>query len=46
MSEGSGFTALVLEESGGKVSSSIKTLAEDTLPAGDVVVAVHYSDLN
>jgi acrylyl-CoA reductase (NADPH) len=42
----SGFTALVLDEAGGKVTSSIKTLQDDALPDGDVTVAVAYSDLN
>ena len=41
-----GFKALVLDESEGKVSPRIATLDESALPAGDVVVAVHYSDLN
>jgi acrylyl-CoA reductase (NADPH) len=40
------FRALVLEEQEGKVVSGLRTLASDALPAGDVVVAVRYSDLN
>lgn len=43
---GSGFKALVLEEAGGKVAPSLKTLADDALPEGDVTVAVKYSTLN
>ncbi len=46
MTQDSGFTALVLDEADGKVSSSIKTLGDDSLPEGDVVVSVSYSDLN
>ncbi|TVR84284.1 MAG: oxidoreductase [Rhodospirillales bacterium] len=40
------FRALILEEADGKVSHRIDTLADSTLPAGDVVVSVVYSDLN
>jgi acrylyl-CoA reductase (NADPH) len=40
------FRALVLNEAGGKVSSSLETLPYDALPAGDVVVRIAYSDLN
>ena len=40
------FKALVLEESDGKVSSSIEELDESRLPDGDVTVAVGYSTLN
>ncbi|OHC73310.1 MAG: acryloyl-CoA reductase [Rhodospirillales bacterium RIFCSPLOWO2_12_FULL_58_28] len=40
------FTALVLEEDGGKVRSSIKTLNDDALPDHEVSVAVAYSSLN
>ena len=40
------FSALVLDESGGKVSSAIRRLAVSDLPAGDVTVAVDYSTLN
>jgi len=40
------FKALLLEESDGKVSSRITTLAEDRLPPGEVTVDVAYSTLN
>jgi len=40
------FSALVLDETGGKVSSAIRRLAVSDLPAGDVTVAVDYSTLN
>lgn len=40
------FKALILEESDGKVSSSIRELDEAELPDGDVTVAVEYSTLN
>ncbi len=40
------FTALVLEESDGKVTSSIGSLDDSALPDGDVTVAVDYSTLN
>ena len=40
------FRALVLNEAGGKVSSSLATMPDDALPAGDVVVRIAYSDLN
>jgi acrylyl-CoA reductase (NADPH) len=40
------FKGLLLEESGGKVSSQIATLEESALPPGDVVVDVAYSTLN
>ena len=46
MSGGTGFKALVLEETEGKVSSSLKTLEDQALPEGDVTVAVRYSTLN
>jgi acrylyl-CoA reductase (NADPH) len=46
MTQDSGFTALVLDEADGKVTPSIKTLGDDSLPEGDVVVSVAYSDLN
>jgi acrylyl-CoA reductase (NADPH) len=46
MAASADFKALVLDESEGKVSPRIATLDESALPAGDVVVAVHYSDLN
>lgn len=41
-----GFTALVLDESDGKVTSSIQSLDDSALPDGDVKVAVDYSTLN
>ncbi len=41
-----GFRAIVLKESDGKVRSGIETLTVDDLPAGDVLVRVEYSDLN
>lgn len=40
------FRALVLENEEGKVNSSIKTLSDEALPAGDVTVHIAYSDLN
>ncbi|MFQ5971106.1 MAG: MDR family oxidoreductase [Alphaproteobacteria bacterium] len=40
------FSALVLDEIDGKVTSSLKELSVDDLPEGDVTVAVEYSDLN
>ena len=40
------FTALLLEESGGKVSPSVTELPLDRLPAGDVTVRVTHSTLN
>ncbi|MEX2202446.1 MAG: MDR family oxidoreductase [Dongiaceae bacterium] len=40
------FKALVLEESDGKVTSSIQEIGEDRLPEGDVTIAVEYSTLN
>ncbi len=40
------FTALVLEESDGKVTSSLQTLSDDSLPDGDVTIDVAYSTLN
>ena len=40
------FRALVLDEADGKVSPSLKTLTDDALPEGEVVVRVAYSDLN
>ncbi len=46
MGQGSGFTALVLNEADGKVSASLETLDDDALPEGDVTVAVEFSDLN
>ncbi len=46
MAASADFKALVLDESEGKVAPRIATLDQSALPAGDVVVAVHYSDLN
>ncbi len=40
------FTAFLLEESGGKVSGSVKELPSSVLPPGDVTVAVTHSTLN
>jgi acrylyl-CoA reductase (NADPH) len=40
------FKALVLDEKDGKVTSSIKTVADNELPAGDVTVSVTHSTLN
>lgn len=40
------FKALMLSESDGKVSSDVTELAIDTLPEGDVLVRVEYSDVN
>jgi acrylyl-CoA reductase (NADPH) len=40
------FTALLLEESAGKVAARIASLPESDLPLGEVTVAVEYSTLN
>jgi len=40
------FRALVLEEAGGAVTSSIKELDDSALPAGNVTVAVEYTTVN
>ena len=40
------FKALLLEEKDGKVASRVTDLSEDSLPAGEVTVAVEYSTLN
>ncbi|MGE0734536.1 MAG: MDR family oxidoreductase [Alphaproteobacteria bacterium] len=40
------FKAILLEEKDGKVTSSVAALEDNALPEGDVVVRVHYSDLN
>ena len=40
------FTALLLEESAGKVSARVAALPDSDLPPGDVTVAVEYSTLN
>jgi acrylyl-CoA reductase (NADPH) len=42
----SGFKALLLEESGGKVVPRVAELSDSDLPPGEVTVAVEYSDLN
>ncbi|HTH15805.1 MAG TPA: MDR family oxidoreductase [Magnetospirillum sp.] len=42
----SDFRALVLDEAEGKVSSALKILGEESLPAGAVTVRVEYSTLN
>jgi acrylyl-CoA reductase (NADPH) len=40
------FQALVLEQHDRTTTSSIQTLTQDALPAGDVLVQIAYSDLN
>ena len=40
------FTALLLEESAGKISGRVASLPESDLPLGEVTVAVEYSTLN
>ena len=40
------FRALLLEETGGTVTPSIRELDEAALPAGDVTVAVEYTTVN
>lgn len=40
------FRALVLHETGGKVSASMEILSDSALPEGDVTVRVAYSTLN
>ena len=40
------FRALVLDNSSGSVSASIKNLPTQSLPEGDVVVSIAYSSLN
>ncbi len=40
------FKALVLDQADKSVSAAIKTLTEDDLPEGEVLVSVAYSDLN
>ncbi len=40
------FSALVLDESGGKVSAAIRRLTVADLPAGDVTVRIAFSTLN
>lgn len=43
---GKGFRALILEQSGEKVTSALKELPAEALPEGEVTVAVQYSSLN
>ncbi|MSO54309.1 MAG: oxidoreductase [Rhodospirillales bacterium] len=43
---GDTFTALLIEDSNGAVSAAVRTLEASTLPPGDVIVEVAYSDLN
>ncbi|MFI5272805.1 MAG: MDR family oxidoreductase [Ktedonobacterales bacterium] len=40
------FKAIVLDERDGQVTTSLRELADDALPAGDVLVRVSYSALN
>src|ERR1700744_3498177 len=40
------FKALVVDTNGGTVTSSLKTIDEASLPAGNVRVAVEYSTVN
>jgi len=40
------FKAIWLEEEGGKVRASVKTLEESALPPGDVTVRIDFSTLN
>jgi acrylyl-CoA reductase (NADPH) len=40
------FRALVLENSNGTVSAAVKQLPVDSLPEGDILVSVAYSNLN
>ena len=40
------FTALLLEDSAGKVSARVASLPDSDLPPGEVTVAVEYSTLN
>lgn len=42
----SDFPALMLDETGGKVTASIRRLTEADLPEGEVLVKVEYSTLN
>ena len=46
MAKDSRFTAMVLEKSGGKITSSVRTVNVSALPEGDVSVDVKYSSLN
>jgi acrylyl-CoA reductase (NADPH) len=40
------FKALVLEETDGRVSASVRDLDESALPAGNVSVVAEYSTIN
>ncbi|TAN55152.1 MAG: oxidoreductase, partial [Rhodospirillales bacterium] len=40
------FTALLLTEAEGKVSSAITTLEDSQLPEGDVLVGIDYTTIN
>ncbi len=40
------FRALVLDQENGKIVNSIKSLEDDALPPGDVLIEVAYSSLN
>ena len=40
------FRALTIDNEGGEVRHAIKEISEDSLPEGDVLVAVEYSTLN
>lgn len=40
------YKAFVVEEFDGKFSQTIQTLSTENLPAGDVLVRVHYSSIN
>ena len=46
MSASDSFTAIVLTEADGKVTSEIKSMPNDVLPDGEVTVAVDYSTVN
>ncbi len=46
MTEPESFTALVLDEVGGKVVPSIREISTDDLPDGEVTVRIAYSTLN
>ena len=40
------YTALVVDKVDDKVTQTLQTLADDTLPEGDVTIAVEYSSVN
>jgi acrylyl-CoA reductase (NADPH) len=46
MTDTNSFTAIVLSEDDGKVTSEIQSLPNDALPKGEVTVAVDYSTVN